>query len=511
MTKYYQIMPLIIGLSLASMANAEGLLERLRAVDLNNYALGVMITGTGNIYKGAEDSVFLYPYLTSMTESALTDDWLVVGEGDVGFRVVKGDWTFGAVGRVQTLGFDESEDLVGVDQRRWTLEVAPAIHYRAWPIQISFKPYFELSSRHDGYVSQLEFIYPKQFERGYMTLGVEFDYMSGDYSNYYFGVTPVESTINRPAYELGTSVNTELKLKWGYVLSEHWLLNGRVGLLILDEDVKGSPLVEDDHGWSASVGLAYNANVFQPRLGSERYAKSPNFQIKYTVLRGELDTKIIRDASPAAPGTIINFEDLLGLSNKETMGQLDLIYRFGGFHRLEFSYSDIERSSTVLIGSDITVGDQFFPAGAVLDSKSESETIRLSYGYSLIRDQQKEFGFTAGLHRTRLETSIISTITGDTESNKAEPILPTVGAFVSVVLGPRTTLGAEGQFFRLDYDRYEGSLNYARIEVLYQLERVGLGIGYSYYSVRLDSTKSDFMGAVEFRHQGPSASIAVNF
>jgi outer membrane scaffolding protein for murein synthesis (MipA/OmpV family) len=509
MAKHIVFTLLLVGLNSAGVANADSLLDRARSADLNNYALGVTVAGTGNIYKGAEDSVFLFPNLTTMEESALTDDWIVVGEGDVGFRIIKGDWTIGAVGRIQTLGFDESDELNGVDQRRWTLEVAPAVHYRAWPIQVSFKPYFELSNRHEGYMGQLEFLYPRQFDNGYMTLGIEFDYMSNDYSNYYFGVTPAESAVDRPAYEPGATVNAELKLKWGYELSKHWLVSGNVGLLLLNDDVKDSPLIDGDQSWSTSVGIAYNANVFQPRLGSEQYAKSPNFRIRYTMLRDELDTRIIRDASSSASGTIIRVEDTLGLSAKETVGQLDFLYRLGGFHRFELSYSAIERSGTTETANDIVVGDKFFPAGTVINSKNESQTMRLSYGYSLIRDNQKEIGVTAGLHRTRLETSIVSTITGEVASNRPDPILPTIGTYGSVVIGPRTTVYAEGQFSRLDYDRFSGSLNYARVEVLYELGRVGLGIGYSYYSIRLDSTNSDFMGAVEFRHQGPSASISM--
>jgi outer membrane scaffolding protein for murein synthesis (MipA/OmpV family) len=187
----------LFGLILASPTNAENLLARARSADLNNHALSVTISATANIYKGAEDSVFLYPNLTTVQEPALTDDWIVANEGDFGFRIIKGDWTFGAVARVQILGFDESDDLIGVDQRRWTLEAAPAVHYRAWPIQVSFKPYFELSDRHGGRIIQLEFLYPRQFERGYLTLGVKFDYLSADYSNYYFGVSAVESATNR--------------------------------------------------------------------------------------------------------------------------------------------------------------------------------------------------------------------------------------------------------------------------------------------------------------------------
>jgi hypothetical protein len=202
---------------------------------------------------------------------------------------------------------------------------------------------------------------------------------------------------------------------------------------------------------------------------------------------------------------------MLGLKDKKTIGKLDFMYRFGGFHRLKYSYSVVKRSGTASIANDIVVGYKIFQAGTVVNSKNESETMRLSYGYSVLRDNQKELGITAGLHRTRLETSITSTITGELESNRADPILPTIGSFGSVVIGPRTRVDFEAQFFRLDYDRYEGALNYVRVELLRELGHVGLGIGYSYYWLRLDSTNRDFMGAVEFRHRGTSASLSLQF
>ena len=142
MKKYTQLASLLWVLALSSNAAAESLLDKVRGYDLNNYALGFSLSSSANIYKGAEDSTIAYPFLTTMQESKLTDDWLVVGEGDVGFRFIRGDWTFGAVGRIQTLGFDQSDDLVGVDQRRWALELAPAISHRAWPIQNFFQTLF---------------------------------------------------------------------------------------------------------------------------------------------------------------------------------------------------------------------------------------------------------------------------------------------------------------------------------------------------------------------------------
>ena len=67
---------------------ADKWLDYVRSVDLNDYALGVSLSTSQNIYAGSDASVFFYPYLTSFTNAAFTDNWFVVGEGDLGIRYI---------------------------------------------------------------------------------------------------------------------------------------------------------------------------------------------------------------------------------------------------------------------------------------------------------------------------------------------------------------------------------------------------------------------------------------
>jgi hypothetical protein len=109
-------------LAIGESAIAAGLLDYIRNYDLNDYALGVSFSVEQNSYTGGENSVTAYPYLTSFRDSAFTDDWLLIREGDVGIRwVSKSNWELGLVGRMQTLGLGTSDapELRGLDERKW--------------------------------------------------------------------------------------------------------------------------------------------------------------------------------------------------------------------------------------------------------------------------------------------------------------------------------------------------------------------------------------------------------
>ena len=75
MRQYIHVALLLSVLYFSSNAAAANLLDKVRDYDLNNYALGFGLSSSANIYKGAEDSIILYPFLTTMQESKLTNDW----------------------------------------------------------------------------------------------------------------------------------------------------------------------------------------------------------------------------------------------------------------------------------------------------------------------------------------------------------------------------------------------------------------------------------------------------
>lgn len=172
----------------------------------------------------------------------------------------------------------------------------------------------------------------------------------------------------------------------------------------------------------------------------------------------------------------------------------------------------IDRDGSVTLKNDIMFGDETFSAGTIIESHSDTKILRIGYAYSLINDSQKEFGVMGGLHFSSFETSISSRSTGQMVSSNASTPLPVIGLHGSVSLGRRATLGARLQFFRLDFDRYEGSLSYATLDIQRRFgDNFTIGIGYNYYAMNLDSRDNDIRGTLENRHHGPVLFVSAGF
>lgn len=498
----------------SNSALGDSWLDYIRNHDLNDYAFGVAVSTEQNPYIGASNGTIAYPYLTSFRDSAFTDDWILIRDGGLGGRwISESGWELGAVARVQTLGLGnhDSDDLLGIADRKWTIEVGPTIGWRGWPVHINWTTFFEPTDRHNGSVNQFAVSLPKEWSRGYLVPSVEVSYQSSDYVDYYYSVSAAEAAASRPEYAPGAATNTALRVRWGYALSDDWLLSGGLGVEFLDSEISASPIVDRDRIWSGTLGLAYNADIFQSREYDGSAPDVLQFDLKVGAFQDHIDSKVTRDTSDGVPGFEVDIEKILGAPGEKTVLQLDGTMRLGHYHRLEMGFFELTRDAAVILENDLNFGDEIFVAGTEVDSRINAKSLAVSYGYSLIRDAQKEFGIMAGVHFTGFETTIAST-TGQAERSKAETPLPVLGAFASFFLLEKLTFNAKLQIFRTDFDSYEGSQNYATLDLQRRIgDSFSVGLGYSYFSMKLTSSDSNVNGYLRVRHHGPVAFFTAGF
>jgi hypothetical protein len=288
-------------------------------------------------------------------------------------------------------------------------------------------------------------------------------------------------------------------------------LSTTVGLEFLDSAVTASPIIERDQTWSASIGLAYNADLFEPReYDGDRQQQT--IEIRLGAFNSTIDTEVIRDASAGQPGDEIDLEDFLGIADRETIFQLDALFRIGYYHRLELGYFELQRRSPTTLERDVNFGDQTFLAGTEVETSMETEVVRLAYSYSIMRDQQKELGVTAGLSYSRFETAISAEATQQAEQLEVKVPLPTLGIFGSVALGSEWRLGADIQVFALDFDRYDGFMSYLSLGLDRKFgDVISLGLGYTFYGLRLEAKDEDLRGTFRMRHYGPKLYLSFLF
>jgi hypothetical protein len=510
------VMRLMIALGLFVPAIcAGGIFDYIRNYDLNNYALGLGYSLGQSPYVGGENSGFAYPYLTSFRHNAFTDDWLIVTGGEAGFRWTnKKGWVLGAVARVNTQGTSTTviEDLIGLDTRKWAVEVAPLVGWRAWPVHLEFRHFKEIFSDYGGPTSELRFSLPREFGWGWIVPSVDIIHNSADRNRYYYGVSESELIPEISPYEPGSSTNARLGVHFGYAITEKWLLSGSVSHEWLGSEISDSPIVARDGLWSGSVGIAYNNDIFRGLDYEGESFKLPGFELRAGLYKNNTDSKILRLPVSGGPAEEVDLEDALGINRKDNVLHIEGIVRFAHFHRLQVGYFELGRESNTTLLTDITIGDETFLAGTEIDVDSTLEIFRVAYGFSLMNDAQKELGVLVGIHTARVDSRVESVQTGQVVESSLDTPLPVVGLFGSLALGENTDLQASVEIFRMEFDHYDGSLNALYLGVNhYFMNKFGAGIGYNYYAMNLDSPDQSLRGSLRIRHHGPIVFASFTF
>jgi len=501
----------------APSAYAGSILDYIRNYDLNDYAVGLAYSSSESPYAGDDRSGFAYPYLTSFHHSAFTDDWLILTGGDVGVRWVNDTgWVLGAVTRVRTEGTDATllDELADIDVRKWTVEAAPLVGWRGWPVHFELKWYNEIFSDYGGPTTEFKVSLPRNHVWGWLVPSVTFIENSAGHNRYYYGISESEAALNPglDPYTPGASMNVKAGISTGYAIRNRWLLSVSLNHEWLGSAISGSPIVDKDSIWSGSVGIAYNNDIFRGFDYTGDSFRGPGFEFRMGVYRNRIDSTIIQAPVDGSGREEVDVEDVLGVNRRKSIVHFEGIFRFAHFHRVEIGHFELGRDSETTLLTDIRLGDEVFPAGTAIDVDAQLRVTKVAYGFSLINDAQKEFGVLAGIHITNYEADVVAPETGQHVETSINTPLPVIGAYASLGLGANTDLHANLQLFRMEFDHYSGSLNNLYMGLTHYFgDSIGAGIGYNIYVMDLDSPDQDLRGSLKLRHHGPIVFASLRF
>jgi len=210
-------------------------------------------------------------------------------------------------------------------------------------------------------------------------------------------------------------------------------------------------------------------------------------------------------------GTTVNLEDILGLSDHKTVGEILGRVRLGEKWRIEAEYFSLNRSSSRAISKDINWGDNTYTVGTVVASEFNSDIYRLSVGYSFIKNTEGELGVAIGAHVTDFSTSLSAGSVGGGNRDTLAP-LPTVGLYGAYAFTPRWLLSGRGDIFSIKYGDYDGTLVNATAKLDYRVSRhFGVGVGYRYVDYDVNMTKTNFTGNINYVFNGPTVYATTSF
>ncbi|HET8698012.1 MAG TPA: MipA/OmpV family protein [Gammaproteobacteria bacterium] len=454
--------------AVASAGVIDDLLQGLHEIDINDYAIGVGASSTESVYAGAPDSTAAYPYIGRLFPSDFDDGVLFSRARGYGLRWLPSDaWELGAVARVQTLGFDSGDSpvLAGLPSREWTIEAGPTIGTRG-ATRFDWTAFVDLLRNHGGASHLFRVSAPVQYPHAYFIPEFAIHHYTDAFVDYYYGVPPGAAV---PAYTGRAATGMSLGVGWGVAVTTHWLLSGRVDVEYFGSGIADSPIVDDRDSTFFSLQLAYDGTPFH----------APD----------ALAAKELPAASIAFAAAGIHPTDAIERREEtDSLLDLDAAVSVGRFHNVELGLRDTVYAAT--------------SAGRL-----ELRMLRLGYGFTLVRDRQKELTLTAGIHVSRLELEPGELgLPGGLPSASLSP-RPVIGARALAHFTGKLTVTGTAEWLMLAGDRYSGRQIFVSVGLLHRtFERTSLGAGYVFNRVSLGAG-DPALAALEPVYRGPSLAV----
>ena len=507
--KPLKVLGFLLLLGLHATATAQGFRDALDAIDLNDYSLGLNFYRSESNFTGIEDFTIVYPAPTTFGHPLLNEDPLFIRDSSIGLRKVsQSGWTWGGFAKIQSLGYgsNESEALLGMRRRSWTIQGGLMAGVRLGPVHADVLVSTDVANEHNGHEVDLKIAWPFDGGRHIVVPQLEFSHQSDDLVNHYYGVRPEEALPNRPTYVPGSATTVTGSLEWAWRFSRRWYLNTMVAVEMLPDEIRNSPIVSEDRSWRVNIGVAYDGKTFvDPGAPGRPLASQFEIGVGAFFINAESNMDFRNGNGSAA-----NLEDSQGIDDTAVSIPLDLVWRKGRFHRVDLSYFELNRSSSTELAADLSVGDVTFASGDTLITDFDTRVLRFGYGFALFRDEQKDFSLFGGLHVTDIDYRV----RGSSESIAASStaFLPVIGARLRFTVTERLSGYANLELFQLDFDQHSGELLDFSVAGQYRFgRRFFVGGGYRFYRQDIDSGEDSFLGDYRFEYRGLFASLRAVF
>lgn len=159
------------------------------------------------------------------------------------------------------LDTDDSNSLQGINDRDFSFMLGASYTHPFDFATASFSLETDISNKHKGQRAVLGFQRPLfvDTKRKWMVnLGLELEYLSDDYANYYFGVDLEEQNNSAyTQYQVGSVMQPGVTLGGYYQINKQWNFVANMRWQALPTDLKNSPIVDGSAAVNGFFGLVY--------------------------------------------------------------------------------------------------------------------------------------------------------------------------------------------------------------------------------------------------------------
>lgn len=272
---------------------------------------------------------------------------------------------------------------------------------------------------------------------------------------------------------------------------------------------------------------AFTASAFaaETKTGS---APPSRFDAEFALAVGgffpRIESSVSLGPSSGGSGENIDLEDTLGLDDASTSAWINFNWRFFPRHQLQVEWFQLNRDGSRSADEQFTIGDTTVFAGAGVSTKANLDLGRVTYGYSIIRNERFDLSFLIGAHIATTKATVtangsiaingVPVVSGSsTESSSTYTFpLPHIGGEIAYKLTPRWTAQFSMLLFALDLGDYSGSLFQFDALASYQFTKhFGFGAGLKYFNLDLEAETDRVSAGYDYEFFGPAVFVYTNF
>jgi len=211
------------------------------------------------------------------------------------------------------------------------------------------------------------------------------------------------------------------------------------------------------------------------------------FNFKFEGSWVSTSTKIRLDSETLGEGTTLNFEDDLGLPDKEVVPSLSFEWQAGRRHRLGVRWQDVKRDSTTQVLEEIEWGGEVIPIEADVTLGFDIRTLSVDYTYYPWIKERWAGGFGIGFRVMGLKTTLtVDNIELEEQVDGTAP-LPYINFEYRRIIGERWRLKAALGWLELRFGDVKGGQYIGRLAGEYITgKRWGFGAALNYSEVNVD-------------------------
>ncbi len=168
-------------------------------------------------------------------------------------------YSIALVAAPQPMRFNGSRDpqLAGMKKRQWSIDGGLSMTMRRTWGALNLRLTHDLLHRSDDTVVSLDYAFSIPVPKGHVVIAMGTSWENANFTSYYYGVSPLESTPTRPAYDPGSALNPSVSLRYGVGLTEHWRMGVGATYTRFAGTIRNSPIIDQSGSTSYRLDFIY--------------------------------------------------------------------------------------------------------------------------------------------------------------------------------------------------------------------------------------------------------------